>query len=91
MFTAKNSFVGLICAIGCIKKDLVKAQTSIQMINSLDFSKNEMVAVPVLQLKSFLTKNKEADLRIKDTKGKSLEKTISDYRKSFNSKGKINF
>jgi hypothetical protein len=40
-----------------------------------------------LQLKSFLTKSKEADLRIKDTKGKSLEKTISDYRKPFNSKG----
>ncbi|MCS3868296.1 hypothetical protein J3D55_001212 [Chryseobacterium ginsenosidimutans] len=57
----------------------------------MDFSKNEMIAVFVSQLKSFLTKNKEADLRIKDTKGKYLEKTISDYHKPFNSKGKINF
>jgi hypothetical protein len=87
MVTAKNSFVGLMCAIGCINVSLVKAQTSIQVTDSLDFSRNEMVTIPVLQLKSFLTKNKEADLRIKDTKGKYLAKTISDYRKPFNSKG----
>jgi hypothetical protein len=44
MFTTKNSFIGLICAIGCINVSLVKAQTYIQMTNSLNFSRNEVVA-----------------------------------------------
>jgi hypothetical protein len=46
-----------------------------------------VVASFCFTIESFLTKSKVADLRIKDTKGKSLEKTISDYHKPFNSKG----
>jgi hypothetical protein len=79
MFIAKNSFLGIICAIGCINVDFVKAQTSIQVTNSLDFSRNEVVAVRVSQLKSFLNKNQETDLRIKDSRGKLLTVQWIDY------------
>lgn len=79
MFIAKNSFLGIICAIGCIGVNSLHAQTSIQVRNSLEFARNEVVAIPVSQLKSFLNKNKETDLRIKDSKGKSLTIQWIDY------------
>jgi hypothetical protein len=40
--------------------------------NNLNFERNEVVAVPVSQLKSFLDKNKEADVRIKNSKGQLI-------------------
>jgi len=69
MVTVKNSLVGLICAIGCINSNVVYSQKIIEVNNTLDFSRKEVVAVPVSQLRSFLDKNKEADLRIKDAAG----------------------
>lgn len=69
MFTVKSSFTGLLCAIGCIDFDFSFAQKTIQVNNTLDFPRKEIVAVPVSQLKSFLNKNKESDLRIKDVNG----------------------
>ncbi|GAA4159577.1 hypothetical protein GCM10022217_22500 [Chryseobacterium ginsenosidimutans] len=72
MFIVKNSFIGLICAIGCVNAGFLSAQSLVQVKNTLDFSRNEVVAVPVSQLKSFLNNNKETDLRIKDNEGKFL-------------------
>ncbi|WP_029298624.1 DUF4861 family protein [Chryseobacterium hispalense] len=72
MFTVKKSLFGLICAIGCINMDFVFAQQTIYVTNTLDFPRKEVVAVPVSQLKLFLNKSKEADLRIRDTKGNLL-------------------
>jgi hypothetical protein len=69
MVTAKNSFTGLMCAIVCINSGFVLAQNTIQVNNILDFPRKEVVAVPVSQLRSFLNKNKESDLRIKDENG----------------------
>lgn len=69
MVTVKNSLVGFICAIGCINSNVMYSQKIIEINNTLDFSRKEVVAVPVSQLRSFLDKNKEADLRIKDAAG----------------------
>lgn len=72
MFTVKSSFTGLLCAIGCINFGFSFAQKTIQVNNTLDFPRKEIVAVPVSQLKSFLNKNKESDLRIKDVNGNPI-------------------
>lgn len=69
MVTVKNSLVGFICAIGCINSNVVYSQKIIEVNNTLGFSRQEIVAVPVSQLRSFLDKNKEADLSIKDAAG----------------------
>ncbi|WP_426276211.1 DUF4861 domain-containing protein [Chryseobacterium sp. S-02] len=68
----KKSRLGLSCAIVCISASFMNAQTSIQVRNTQEFARNEVVAVPVSQLKSFLGKNKEADLRIKDAQNNNL-------------------
>jgi len=68
----KKSRLGLICAIVCIAADFTNAQTSVKVKNNLNFARNEVVAIPVSQLKSFLGKNKEADLRIKDAQNNNL-------------------
>lgn len=70
---------GLNCAIVCIMANSMNAQTSVQVKNALDFSRNEVVSIPVSDLKSFLSKNKESDLRIKDQHGKSLPVQWIDY------------
>lgn len=69
MTTVKNSFVGLMSAIGCINSSSIHAQKIIELNNTLDFTRKEVVAVPVSQLKSFLDKSKATDLRIRDAKG----------------------
>ncbi|PJJ62564.1 DUF4861 domain-containing protein [Chryseobacterium geocarposphaerae] len=63
---------GISCAIVCIAVDFIAAQTSIQVKNTLDFARNEVVTIPVSRLKSFLGKNKESDLRIKDAQNNYL-------------------
>ncbi len=68
----KKSRLGLNCAIVCIAANFVNAQTSVQVKNTQNFARNEVVAVPVSQLKSFLGKNKESDLRIKDAQNNYL-------------------
>lgn len=68
----KRSRLGLSCAIVCIAADFMAAQTSIQVKNNLNFARNEVVAIPVSQLKSFLGKNKDSDLRIKDAQNNYL-------------------
>ncbi|WP_228394354.1 DUF4861 family protein [Chryseobacterium glaciei] len=55
------------------------AQNSIQIKNVLEFSRNEVVAIPVSDLKSFLTKNKETDFRIKDSNNKYFPIQWIDY------------
>ncbi|MDH6252512.1 hypothetical protein M2347_002239 [Chryseobacterium sp. H1D6B] len=73
MFMSKNFLLGFICAIDCIfGVNPLKAQNSIHVNNPLDFQRNEVVSIPVSQLQSFLNKNKEADVRIKDSENKSL-------------------
>lgn len=79
MFINKISLVGLICAIGCISTGSLHAQNSIQIKNTLDFSRNEVVSISVNQLKSFLNKNKESDLRIKDNENQYLPVQWVDY------------
>ncbi|MCA6068705.1 DUF4861 domain-containing protein [Chryseobacterium sp. RG1] len=68
----KKSSLGLSCAIVCIAANFIDAQTSIQVKNTRDFTRNEVVAISVSQLKSFLGKNKESDLRIKDAQNNYL-------------------
>jgi hypothetical protein len=70
MITIKNSFLGIICAIGCI--NFVNAQERVEVNNPLNFSRKEVVSIPVSKLGPFLSKNKEADLRITDVKGSPL-------------------
>ncbi|MGE8532983.1 DUF4861 domain-containing protein [Chryseobacterium sp. D764] len=78
MFRSKFLISGCICAIVCISSFL-KAQNSIQVKNTLNFSRNEVVSISVDQLKSFLNKNKESDLRIKDSNNKYLPIQWIDY------------
>lgn len=68
----KRSRLGLSCAIVCISANFMNAQSSIQVKNTQNFARNEVVAIPVRQLKSFLGKNKESDLRIKDAQNNFL-------------------
>jgi len=72
MVTVIKSVFGFICAIGCISLPLIKAQTSVLVKNNLSFERNEVVSVPVSRLKSFLDKNKEADVRLKNSKGQLI-------------------
>lgn len=68
----KISLFGLMSAIGCIGADSLHAQNSIQIKNTLDFPRTEVVSIPVSNLQSFLNKNKESDFRIKDNGNKYL-------------------
>ncbi|WP_449398382.1 DUF4861 family protein [Chryseobacterium wanjuense] len=80
MIINKKQILLFLCAIDCIlSADLLSAQTSIKVKNTLDFSRNEMIAIPVSELKSFLNKNKESDLRIKDSGNKYLPIQWIDY------------
>lgn len=78
MFRSKFLISGCIYAIVCTNSFL-KAQNSIQVKNTLNFSRNEVVSISVDQLKSFLNKNKESDLRIKDSNNKYLPIQWIDY------------
>ncbi|AZB30789.1 DUF4861 family protein [Chryseobacterium balustinum] len=62
----KISITGLSCAIVCMAANFMNAQTSIQVKNTQDFARNEIVSLSISQLKGFLGKNKAKDLRIKD-------------------------
>ncbi len=66
MFRLKNRTIGLSCAIVCISANFFNAQTSISVKNNQNFARNEVVTINVKDLKSFLSKNKAEDLRIKD-------------------------
>ncbi|AZA53389.1 DUF4861 domain-containing protein [Chryseobacterium sp. G0201] len=79
MFLNKIFLFGSICAIGCIGANSLYAQNSIQVKNTLEFSRNEIVSISLAQLKSFLNKNKESDLRIKDSNNKYLPIQWIDY------------
>lgn len=78
MLRTKFLIAGFICAIVCIDFSL-KAQNSIQVKNTLNFSRNEVVSIPVSQLASFLSTNSESDLRIKDGSNKILPIQWIDY------------
>lgn len=79
MLTVKKPILGFMCAIGCAGVNFLSAQTSIEVNNSLGFSRNEIISIPVSNLKSFLGRNKESDLRIKDNKGKFITIQWIDY------------
>lgn len=66
------SITGLSCAIVCIAVNFMNAQTSIQVKNTQNFSRNEIVSLSISQLKGFLGKNKAEDLRIKDPQNNYL-------------------
>ncbi|MCD0479322.1 DUF4861 domain-containing protein [Chryseobacterium sp. LC2016-29] len=68
----KKGIIGLSCAIVCISVNFVNAQTSIQVKNTQDFARNEIVSLSTGQLKTFLGKNKAEDLRIKDAQNNYL-------------------
>ncbi|MBM7417506.1 MULTISPECIES: DUF4861 family protein [Chryseobacterium] len=72
MFMYKKGIIGSSCAIVCIAANFVNAQTSIQVKNTQDFARNEIVSLSTGQLKTFLGKNKAEDLRIKDTQNNYL-------------------
>lgn len=79
MLKVKKSINGIFCAIGCITSGVLAAQTSFEVQNTLEFPRNEVVAIPVSALKSFLKKTKESDLRIKDQDNKILTIQWIDY------------
>ena len=68
----KIRLIGLSCAIVCIAANFMNAQTSIQVKNTQDFSRNEVVSISAHQLKSFLNKKKAEDLRIKNAQNQYL-------------------
>lgn len=72
MFMYKKGIIGLSRAIVCISVNFVNAQTSIQVKNTQDFARNEIVSLSTGQLKTFLGKNKAEDLRIKDAQNNYL-------------------
>lgn len=72
MFVQNISKLSLSCAIVCIAANFMNAQTSIQVKNTQDFARNEIVSVSAKQLKAFLGKNKAEDLRIKDAQNQYL-------------------
>lgn len=72
MFMNKKGIIGLSCAIVCIAANFVNAQTSVQVKNTQDFARNEIVSLSTSQLKTFLGKNKAEDLRIKDAQNNYL-------------------
>lgn len=84
MVTIRISFSGFMCAIGCIASGLLHSQTLIQVKNTLDFPRNEVVAIPAARLKTFLAGTREQDLRIKNQAGDFLPVQWIDY----NSDGK---
>ncbi|WP_053073329.1 DUF4861 family protein [Chryseobacterium sp. FH2] len=80
MFNNKNLLLGLMGTVECIIGiNSLKAQNSIQVQNKLDFSRSEIVSVPVSDLKLFLKKNKESDFRIKDENNKFITIQWIDY------------
>ncbi|PQA97814.1 DUF4861 domain-containing protein [Chryseobacterium shigense] len=69
----KKCIIGLICAIDCITNaHSLTSQTRIEVKNTLNFSRNEVVAIPVDQLKALMKENRKADIRIKDSNHKVL-------------------
>lgn len=79
MFINKYFAKGLSCAIVCIAGNFINAQTSIQVKNTQDFARNEIVSVSISQLKTFLGKNKAESLRIKDAQNQFLPIQWIDY------------
>lgn len=76
---SKTAFMGMSCAIGCIASGFLSAQRTVEVTNSLDFARSEVVTVPVALLQPFLNTSKEKDLRIKDSKGKWISIQWIDY------------
>ncbi|MCC9034578.1 DUF4861 domain-containing protein [Chryseobacterium sp. Ch-15] len=72
MFIHKKGILGLSCAIVCISANFMNAQTSVQVKNTQDFARNEIVSLSIGQLKTFLGENKAEDLRIKDAQNNYL-------------------
>jgi hypothetical protein len=79
MLINKITIKGFSCAIVCITANLMNAQTLIQVKNTQDFARNEIVSVSISQLKAFLGKNKAEDLRIKDAQNQFLPIQWIDY------------
>ncbi len=72
MFKQKIGKLGFSCAIVCTAGNFMNAQSSVQVKNTQDFARSEIVSVSVGQLKTFLGKNKAGDLRIKDAQNNDL-------------------
>lgn len=79
MFKRKKSVFLSICAIGCISANSLYSQASFEVQNTLDFPRNEVVAIPIAALKPFLKRTNEANLRIKDQDNKFLTIQWIDY------------
>ncbi|WP_312392722.1 DUF4861 family protein [Chryseobacterium sp.] len=79
MFIVKNRITVLMCAIGCIASASLYAQKTIQVTNPSDFPRNEVVSIPISDLRAFLKKTKETDLRIKDGNNKFITIQWIDY------------
>lgn len=78
MIDTKLFIFAFYCAIVCAGS-FSYGQNSVKVKNTLDFSRNEVVSIPVLQLSSFLSKHRESDLRIKDSEGNILPIQWIDY------------
>ncbi|SHM45892.1 protein of unknown function [Chryseobacterium carnipullorum] len=69
----KKCIIGFICAIDCIANaHSLTSQTRIEVKNTLNFSRNEVVAIPVHQLKALMKENRKNEIRIKDSNHKVL-------------------
>ncbi|MCW3160013.1 DUF4861 domain-containing protein [Chryseobacterium oryctis] len=80
MFKSKVFLLGFVGVIDCFCNiSSTKAQNTIEIENKLDFPRSEIVSIPVSDLKFYLKKNKESDLRIKDDNNKLLTLQWVDY------------
>ncbi|WP_034752396.1 DUF4861 family protein [Chryseobacterium daeguense] len=79
MVSVKKSFFGLVCAIGCAGGNLLQAQQTIEVTNTLDFPRAEVASLSLTALKPILKKVREADLRIKDEDNKNIPIQWIDY------------
>lgn len=79
MFKRKKSVFLSVCAIVCISANSLYSQASFEVQNTLDFPRNEVVAIPIAALKPFLKRTNEANLRIKDQDNKFLTIQWIDY------------
>ncbi|RNA61522.1 DUF4861 domain-containing protein [Chryseobacterium nematophagum] len=68
----------LICAIDCLSS-MMYAQTSIEIRNTLDFSRKEIVAISVSELRHFINENEEINVRIKTNKNQYIPIQWIDY------------
>lgn len=69
------AFLGLIVVIGCTASKEGIKQITVEVTNNLNFSRKEIVAIPVADLSGLLKSHKESSIRVKKSDGTDYERT----------------